>query len=182
MAEAFFTGYDADADKAVVDVELYRRIIGSLLYLALRTRPDVLVAVSILARFSQSPTAYCHRSAKRFLRYLRGTVNMTLVYRNGEKHLNAFVESDYAGDTVDCKSMSGCFVKICDAACIWGSKKQIAVALSTCEAEYHALTMAAKEVVWIRRVLEEAGLGISGATSVRAIRARLHGRPRNAFR
>jgi hypothetical protein len=168
MAEAFFTGYDAEEDKAVVHVELYRQIIGSLLYLALRTRPDVLVAVSILARFSQSPTAYCHRGAKRVLRYLRGTVNMALVYRNGETHLNAFVDSDYAGDTVDRKSMSGYFVKIGDAACIWGSKKQIAVALSTCEAEYHALTMAAKEVVWIRRVLEEAGVGISGATPVRS--------------
>jgi hypothetical protein len=149
MAEAFFTGYDADADRAVVDVELYRQIIGSLIYLALRTRPDVLVAVSILARLSQSPTAYCHRGPKRVLRYLRGTVNMALVYRNGEKHLNAFVDTDYAGDTVDRKSMSGYFVKIGDAVCIWGSKKQIAVALSTCEAEYHALTMAAQEVVWI---------------------------------
>jgi hypothetical protein len=78
----------------------------------------VLVVVSILARFSQSPTAYCHRGAKRVLRYLRGTVNMALVYRNGEKHLNAFVDSDYAGDTVDRKSMSRCFVKIGDAACI----------------------------------------------------------------
>jgi hypothetical protein len=110
MAEAFFTGYDADANEAVVDVELYRQIIVSLLYLALRTRPDVLVAVSILARFSQSPTAYCHCGAKRVLRYLRGTVNMALVYRNSEKHLNAFVDSDYAGDTVDRKSMSGYFV------------------------------------------------------------------------
>jgi hypothetical protein len=166
MAEACFTGYDADTDKAVVDVELYRQIIGSLLYLALRTRPDVLVAVSILARFSQSTTTYCHRGAKRVLRYLRETVNMALVYRNGEKHLNAFVDADYAGDTVDRKSMLEYFVKIGDAACIWGSKKHIAVALSTCEAEYHALTMAAKKVVWIRRVLEEAGLGISGATPV----------------
>jgi hypothetical protein len=75
---------------------------------------------------------------------------------------------NYAGDTVDRKSMSGYLVKIGDAACIWASKKQITVALSTCEAEYHALTMAAKEVVWIRRVLEEAGLGIIGATPVRS--------------
>jgi hypothetical protein len=93
---------------------------------------------------------------------------MALVYRNGDTHLNAFIDSDYAGDTVDRKSMSGNFDKIGDTSCIWGSRKQIAVALSTCEAEYHALTMAAKEVVWIRHVLEEAGLGISGATPVRS--------------
>jgi hypothetical protein len=48
---------------------------------------------------------------------------MALVYQNGETQLNAFVDSDYAGDTVGRKSMSGYFVKIGDAACIWGTKK-----------------------------------------------------------
>jgi hypothetical protein len=51
---------------------------------------------------------------------------MALVYQNGETQLNAFVDSDYAGDTVGRKSTSGYFVKIGDAACIWGTKKRIA--------------------------------------------------------
>eukprot|EP00171_Calliarthron_tuberculosum_P018781 IDg18781t1 len=125
MIEAFFTGLRAENDKTVVDAEQYRSMIGSLLYLALRSRPDIMVAVSILARFSQSPTAYCNRAAKRVLRYLRGS--QTVVH-------------------------------------LWGFKKQAAVALSTCEAEYHAMTVAAKEIIWLRRVLAEIRLGICNAS------------------
>jgi hypothetical protein len=106
MAEAFFLSYDADEDKTMVDEELYRQLIGSLLYLALWTRPDILVAVSILACFSQSPTAYFHRGAKRVVRYLRGTTDIALVYRSGTTEINAFVDSDYAGNTIDRKSVS----------------------------------------------------------------------------
>jgi hypothetical protein len=162
-----FLGYDADEDKTMVDEELYRQLIGSLLYLALRTRPDILVAVSILARFSQSPTAYCHRGAKRVVRYLRGTTDIALVYRSGTTEINAFEDSDYAGNTIDRKSVSVYFIKLGNVACIWGSKKQIAVALSTCEAEYQALTMSAKEVVWICRVLSEADFDISSPSLIR---------------
>ncbi len=60
--------------------------------------------------------------------------------------------------------MSGFTVKLGNATCIWASKKQPTVALSTCEAEYHAMTMAAKEVVWIRRVLQEAGVKVDEST------------------
>jgi hypothetical protein len=87
MVEAFFVGLDEEEDKRVVDVELYQQIIGSLLYLALRTRPDTLAAVSILARFSQSPTTYCHRGVKRVLRYFRGPTNMSLLYCTGKSVL-----------------------------------------------------------------------------------------------
>ena len=46
-----------------------------------------------------------------------------------------------------------------DGACIaWSSKKQGMVALSTTEAEYIALTHAAKQMIWIRRLLNEIGL------------------------
>ena len=56
MVEAFFTGYAAEEDKSPVNPELYRQMIGSLLYLALRTRFDILAAVLILARFQKEPT------------------------------------------------------------------------------------------------------------------------------
>ena len=58
--------------------------------------------------------------------------------------IQAYVDADYAGDTVDRKSMSGFMVELGDAVCIWGSKKQSTVALSTCESEYYAMTLVAK--------------------------------------
>ena len=158
MVESFFSGLAAEEDKSVVEVKRYEQMIGSLLYLALRTRPDIAVAVSILARFQKAPTQYCHRAAKRLLRYLRGTSEYGLRYVRGERKLHGFVDSDYAGDTVDRKSMTGFVLKLGDATVSWGCKKQTAVALSTCEAEYYALSRATQETLWVSRVLMESGL------------------------
>ena len=51
-------------------------------------------------------------------------------------------------------------MRLGESICIWGGQKQAAVALSTCESEYYALTLAAKEAIWVRRVLVEAGVYI----------------------
>ena len=59
---------------------------------------------------------------------------------------------------MDTKSISG-YAYIIDSACItWSSKKQGILALSTTEAEYIALTHAAKQMMWIHRLLDEIGL------------------------
>ena len=158
MVEKFFSGLAAEENKSVVFPERYQQMVGSLLYLALRSRPDITAAVVILARFQKAPTAYCHRATKRVLRYLQGTCGHGLVYSRGSSDLNVFVDSDYAGDTVDRKSMSGYVLKLGDACVSWGSKKQSSVALSTCEAEYYALVLAAQEILWMKRVLSESGI------------------------
>ena len=158
MVESFFTGLASEEDKSAVSAELYQQMIGSLLYLALRTRPDILAPVLILARFQKAPTAYCHRGVKRVLRYLNGTTDLVICYSASGLAMIAHVDSDYAGDTMDRKSMSGYLVKIGGAMVIWGAKKQNAVSLSTCEAEYHAMPLAATELVWLKRVLCEAGV------------------------
>lgn len=116
----------------MVSDELFQQTLGSLLYLALRTRPDILVAVLILAQFQNAPTAYCHRGDKRILRYPRGTVNVGLSYYAGGLDLSSCVDSDYAGGTIDPKSMSGYVVKHGKALVMRARKRQTAVALSTC--------------------------------------------------
>lgn len=166
MVNTFWTCISAEQDKSVADVKLFEQIIGSLLYVALRCRPDILTPVVILARFQKSPTNYCHQAAKRVLRYLRGTNKHGLLYESGQLTIKGFVDSDYAGDINDRKSMSGFCIKLGNATCTWGSKKQPTVALSTCEAEYHAMTLSAKETVWIRRVISDAGFQVHNPTSV----------------
>lgn len=164
MVEQFFTGLDAEQDKVPVNIELYQQIIGSLLYLALRTRPDIVVSVLILARFQKNPTGYCHRAAKRIMRYLKGTLHYNMVFHPGRTTLSAYVDSDYAGDTKDRKSMGGYIMKLDDAVVSWGARKQTSVALSTCEAEYFAMSQAAQEAFWMRKVLKEIGLKINTPT------------------
>lgn len=137
-------------------------MIGCLLYLGLRRPPDILAPVLILARFQNAPTAFSYRSVKRVLRYIRGTTDFGITYHSaGSMEMQSFVDSDYAGDTLDHNSMTGYLIKLGEALVIWGSKKQTAVALSTCESEYYALGSAVQEVIWIKRVFKEAGLKVN---------------------
>lgn len=80
MVESFWTALDSEADRSVVNEHFYQQIIGSLLYLALHTRLDILPTVSILSCFQKAPAAYCHRVARHVLRYLRGTYLYVLKY------------------------------------------------------------------------------------------------------
>lgn len=64
-------------------VTLYRAIVGSLNYLAMWTRPDIMFAVSQLAKYNQHPGTVHHTAAKRVFRYLQGTINQGIIYQAG---------------------------------------------------------------------------------------------------
>jgi Reverse transcriptase (RNA-dependent DNA polymerase) len=107
MLESFFAHLEAEEDTTFVELNLYQQIIGSLLYPAMKTRPDILTAVCILSRFTSAPTKYCHVAVKRVFRYLQGTIYLALEYCGSDIKMNVFVDSDYAGDTNSRKSTSG---------------------------------------------------------------------------
>ena len=71
--------------------------------------------------------------------------------------IEIYADADFA-NRADAKSISG-YACVMNGACLaWSSKKQSMVALSTTEAEYITLTHAAKQLTWIRRLLNEIGL------------------------
>jgi hypothetical protein len=107
MLESFFAHLEAEEDTTVVELNLDQQIIGSLLYLALKTRPDILTAVCILSRFTSAPTKYCHMAVKGVFRHLQGTIYHAVEYCSSDIKMNVFVDSDYAGDTNSQKSTSG---------------------------------------------------------------------------
>src|SRR5271163_2934866 len=74
---------DKDTSQSPVDQTLFRQMIGSLMYLMIRTRPDIAAAISIISQFASNTTALHHQAAKRIIRYIRGTINMKLNF--GEK-------------------------------------------------------------------------------------------------
>jgi transposase InsO family protein len=135
----------------------YREAVGALQYLATRTRPDICVAVGILSQRVVEPRP-CHWEAvKRVLKYLKCTSDMHLVLSNrGNIKLDAYADADY-GTSADRKSLSGYVIRIGETAINWKSAKQQSIALSTAEAEYMSLAEAVKEVVWIRKGLEQLG-------------------------
>ena len=142
---------DDGAEKA--DAELYRRLVGSLIYLT-NTRPDIIHAVNVVSRFIQEPSKLHHAAAKRILRYLQGSQRQGIKYVKEENNkLVGYFDSDWAGSIDDRKSTSGYIFCLGSKMISWSSKKQKSIALSSAEAEYIAATDAACEAVWLRRVL-----------------------------
>ncbi|KAI3641430.1 hypothetical protein MIR68_000560 [Amoeboaphelidium protococcarum] len=142
--------------------DVYRSVVGSLMYLLVATRPDIAFAVSELSRAVSRPSQRHWQAAKRVLRYLRGTIDMGLVY-NGHNDLTPFVyvDADYANDKDTRRSQTGYALLMAGAAVSWKSKLQPKVSLSSTEAEYYACTFASQEVAWVRELLKEIGFDFS---------------------
>jgi hypothetical protein len=98
---------DLNENGTAMDIEVYRSMISSLLYLC-ASRPDIMLSVCMCARFQANPKE-CHLSTvKRILRYLVHTPNLGLWYPKGSKfNLLGYSDSDYAGCKVERKSTSG---------------------------------------------------------------------------
>ena len=89
-----------------VDKTYYKQVVGSLMYLT-TTRPDLMFVVSIISRYMENPPELHLQTAKRVLRYLRGTIDFGIFYRKGgDDELVAYTDRDYAGDLEDRKSTS----------------------------------------------------------------------------
>ncbi|KAH0604611.1 uncharacterized protein H6S33_006279 [Morchella sextelata] len=84
------------------------------------------------------------------------TKDWNLFYLKGTtRKLNGFSDSSYASDLDDRKSFSGYVFRLKKSVISWRSWKQKSVAVSTIEAEYIALSLAARQLVWICNALHE---------------------------
>ena len=155
----------ATEDEEAVEQQQYQSLVGSLMYLSVCTRPDIAYAVGCLARFSSKPNRSHWTAAKRVLRYLKGTANCGIAFTRSEsEECIGFSDADWAGDQQDRRSTSGYLFLMAGGPVSWKSKRQGCVALSTAEAEYMALSLAAQETIWIRRLLTELGKKPKGPT------------------
>lgn len=131
----------------------YQQIIGSLMYLAVLTRPDIAFAVGFLSQFNNSYTKQHCAYVKRILRYLKLTKHHGLHFSaDGNSVIEGFVDADWAGNTIDRKSYTGFCFTLSGCVISWESKKQKTVALSSSEAEYMALAEACKESLYLRNL------------------------------
>lgn len=137
----------------------YAQLVGSLLYLAGATRPDLAFVASALARFMSNPQVIHWKLAKDVLAYLAGTADLGIVY-GGEAGLCAWADADYAGDRDAYKSTAGFVFTFGGGAVSWKSKRQPTVALSTLEAEMQAACLATREVLWLRDLLWDLGVKV----------------------
>lgn len=148
------------------DPHEYRRVVGSLQYLAL-TRPDISYAVNCLSQFMHNPTTDHWIAVKRVLRYLSGALGHGIFLRKQvNANLHAFFDADWAGDSDDYVSTNGFIIYLGNQPISWTSKKQQGVARSSTEAEYRSVANTAAELRWICSLLTELGVAISTTPTV----------------
>ncbi|KAJ4700747.1 Retrovirus-related Pol polyprotein from transposon TNT 1-94 [Melia azedarach] len=141
----------AFAPKSVEEKEYMSRVpytsaVGSLMYAMVCTRPDLAQSVSVVSRFMGEPSKEHWQAVKRIFRYLKGTFDVGLIYGGDTQCLvTGFSDSDYAGDVDSRRSMTGYVFTLGSSVVSWKATLQPTVTLSTTEAEYMALTEAAKE-------------------------------------
>lgn len=135
----------------------YREAIGSLLYLSNKTRPDLAFSVNFESRNMEQFTDVDVKNVKRTFRYLNGSKNMNISYKvqSDLTVLNAYSDSDFAGDAETRRSTTGYIIMYCGGPLQWCARKQPIVALSSCEAEYIAAAECCKELLYLKSLLEE---------------------------
>uniref|UniRef100_A0A0A1WIR6 Retrovirus-related Pol polyprotein from transposon TNT 1-94 n=1 Tax=Zeugodacus cucurbitae TaxID=28588 RepID=A0A0A1WIR6_ZEUCU len=149
-----------------VNTTNYQSLIGSLMYLAVLTRPDILHSVCKLSQQNIESHSEHETGAKHILRYLKGTIDLKLHYKWTGKAVKCYVDADWGSDASDRKSYTGSAFIAAGSVFSWKSKKQSVVALSSTEAEYIALSTAAKEAAYIRKLLTEMGFLVNGPTVI----------------
>lgn len=147
------------------EINRYQRKIGSLLFAAVTTRPDVAFATSRLARFLTNPGETHHRAADRVLLYLRSTKDMSLQLGGGDT-LQVASDASFADNTLDRKSSQGYAIKLFNGLIAWRASKQDTVTTSTTEAELLALSHVAKEAMFISRLLKELGITMDPTVAI----------------
>lgn len=148
------------ADKETIS--WYQSVVGSLMWPAIHTRPDIAYAVGVLSRYCSNPGPFHCKYLQRVMRYLLGTLDIGLVFRKDtEDDIVGNSDSDYAGTKDERKSTGAYTFMLVGALISHYSKLQPTVALSTCEAEYMVL---AKEALGCARFL--IGLGYRDDTPV----------------
>ena len=88
----------------------YSQIIGSLMYLASATRPDIAFAVSKLSRFVSKPGDVHWHAVERVMRYLKGTMNYGLHYTGYPSVLEGYSDANWISNADEMKATTGLYV------------------------------------------------------------------------
>ncbi|XP_071735501.1 uncharacterized mitochondrial protein AtMg00810-like [Rutidosis leptorrhynchoides] len=148
----------ADVGTPMSDPEVYRRLIGQLIYLTV-TRPDICYSVQLLSQFIQSPTSVHFQAAKHLLKYLLNAPSQgVLLAKNSSVQLKAYCDSDWASCPMTRRSTTCYCILLGDSPISWKSKKQGVVSRSSAEAEYRAMALTCCEVTWLVSLLKDLGL------------------------
>ena len=143
---------------------LYRRLVGSLVYLTV-TRQEISYVVHQVSQYLSAPQSTHYATVLRILRYLKGTLFHGLFYSTQSPLvLCAFSDVDWVGNPTDCRSTIGYCFLLNYSLISWRGKKQTFVARSSTETEYRALADTKSELLWLLWLLKDLGVSTSSTT------------------
>jgi len=145
------------------EINRFQRKIGSILYAAVTTRPDIAFASSRLSRFLSNPSDEHQNAADRVLLYLSSTRSLGLRLGGADTYEVAS-DASFADNTLDRKSSQGYIIKLFGGLIAWKANKQDTVTTSTTEAELLALSQVAKEALFTARLIAELKIKLSPST------------------
>jgi hypothetical protein len=181
LCKAGIVGQD---ESSLLDTAIYkyRELIGGLSYIACGCRPDICFIVNQLARYANAPRVAHWDVAIHVLQYLKHTINWGICLGQGSSFGNitihcepekdpkvkiagqkrkapepdviAYADANHGTSLDDKRSISGVILQVFGGPVIWSSKVQAVTALSTCESEFRAMSTAAREALWLTKIVE----------------------------
>jgi hypothetical protein len=132
----------------------YREAVGLLMYVALGTCPDIVFAIQMLSQYSSKFGPMHWNAVKRVFSYLKGMKELWLTYGNTQTGLLGYADVD--GSTAEDRHVVSRYAFIVNRGAVsWSTKCQQIISLSTTESEYVAAAHAAKEVLWLRSLIQQ---------------------------
>ena len=144
-----------DSEKATVaEHSRFMSAVGGIQYLAVVTRPDLSYVCNALAKHMACSLKEHWAAIQHVLRYLQSTKNLGITFGGSENKslVEAYTNANFA-NACDCKSVSGMVIRVYGSCVVWRSKRQDTIASDTTEAEIIAMTSAAKELMWVKKLL-----------------------------
>ena len=147
------------------DQTIYRSGVGMLLYLVKHSRPEISNAVRELFKVGDGATKSHWKDLMRTIKYVidtkfRGLKVEPKYPENLTYTLEGITDSEYAGDRDTRISVYGYIIYFCGAPIAWKSKSGKSVTLSSTEAEYFAISEVAKELLFIKQIMDSMGIHV----------------------
>ncbi|XP_019091158.1 PREDICTED: uncharacterized protein LOC109128742 [Camelina sativa] len=152
----------SDSSPYIPEPASYRRLVGRLIYLA-NTRPDLSYSVHILSQFMQKPRERHMDAALRVFSYLKGTAGQgILLSSRPDLELLVYCDADWGTCPLSRRSLTAYVTLFGGSPTSWKTKKQKVVSQSSCEAEYRAMSIATREIMWLRQLFTDLGFPPTG--------------------
>jgi hypothetical protein len=154
----FFNTSDEPTIDYSADSKRFKSLLMSIMFLAIRTRPDILKEVIHLSSFSNNPGPVSFAKLYRVIGYLKSTINLGIRFKVDNPQLTVYADASYCTH-LNGKSHSGIFITLGEngGPIYVKSQQQSLVATSSTEAEILSVSTAVQRVLPFKTIMSELG-------------------------